>query len=134
MSLYWPAEKEAWNPLDSPVALVVSLTNKTPLLEMTLLGRTLPVNPDPVCTGEPEVVLPRKTWKITHLQSPKQYISWKERSLHKCYRIALMFRGFWKFWICGMVSLGFQLLIYFQCYKIVTIKFEVLSKQISQYT
>lgn len=67
MSLYWPAEKEAKNPLDSPVALVVSLTNKAPLLEMALLGKILPVNPNPVCTAEPEVVLPRKTWKITHL-------------------------------------------------------------------
>lgn len=97
MSLYWPAEKEARNPLDFPVALVVSLTNKPPLLEMALLGRTLPVNPDPVCTGEPEVALPRKTFQIIHLKSPKEFKSWKQQSFHKCcnlQRILDIWNGF----------------------------------------
>lgn len=95
MSLSWPAEKEAKNPLDSPVALVVSLTNKAPLLEMALLGKILPVNPDPVCTAEPEVVLPRKTWKITHLYIWKQLKSWKQQIFHKSCHIVLMFSMGW---------------------------------------
>lgn len=103
MSLYWPAEKEAINPLESPLALVVSLTNKSPLLEMALFGRTLPVNPDPVCTGKPEVVLPRKTFKIIHLKSPKQFKSWKGKVSTNVVVLCYVFRGFW---ICGMVSLA----------------------------
>lgn len=56
--------KDAWKPFAVPVALVDMVTNIVPTFDMTCDGITLPVKPDPECTGGDKVLLPRYTCNI----------------------------------------------------------------------